>query len=230
AARSVELFAARSALDIESVGGIVADKLVERGLVREPLDLFELKTEQLAKLNLGTDEESRVSGEENATKAIRAIERARTLPLSRLLFALAIPVVGRITATQLATFHETIEDVPKSPLLLDVLQYHEKRDDAGRSNRKNRNARRPCHRQREQENRLRPRRRRTRKQIRQGERTRRANYRRTRVSQDAVTQLTALSGCAAEKNLRSKFRAWVARRNRARAGSPADLLRACRER
>src|SRR5207248_7987681 len=103
-------------------------------------------------------------------------------------------------------------------------------DDAGRSNRKNRNARRPCHRQREQENRLRPRRRRTRKHIRQGERTRRANYRRTRVSQDAVTQLTALSGCAAEKNLRSKFRAWVARRNRARAGSPADLLRACRER
>src|SRR5437868_11791852 len=127
--RRVEFFAARGALDIESVGGIVADKLVERGLVREPLDLFELKTEQLAKLNLGTDEESRVFGEKNATKAIRAIERARTLPLSRWLFALAIPDVGRTTATQLARFHETIEDVANSPLLLDVLQYHEKRDD-----------------------------------------------------------------------------------------------------
>src|SRR5437762_444267 len=45
--RRVEFFAARGALDIESVGGIVADKLVERGLVREPLDLFELKIEQL---------------------------------------------------------------------------------------------------------------------------------------------------------------------------------------
>src|SRR5438093_4651129 len=33
--RRVEFFAARGALDIESVGGIVADKLVERGLVRE---------------------------------------------------------------------------------------------------------------------------------------------------------------------------------------------------
>src|SRR5438105_5494926 len=127
--RRVEFFAARGALDIESVGGIVADKLVERGLVREPLDLFELKTEQLAKLNLGTDEESRVFGEKNATKAIRAIERARTLPLSRWLFALAIPDVGRITATQLARFNETIEDVANSPLLRDVLQYHEKRDD-----------------------------------------------------------------------------------------------------
>src|SRR6184192_3758411 len=91
--RRVEFFAARGALDIESVGGIVADRLVERGLVKEPLDLFELKTEELAKLNLGTDEEPRVFGEKNATKAIRAIERARTLLLSRWLFALAIPDV-----------------------------------------------------------------------------------------------------------------------------------------
>src|SRR6058998_1552074 len=127
--RRVEFFAARGALDIESVGGIVADKLVERGLVREPLDLFELKTEQLAKLNLGTDEESRVFGEKNATKAIHAIERARTLPLSRWLFALAIPDVGRTTATQLARFHETIEDVANSPLLRGVLDYHQKRDE-----------------------------------------------------------------------------------------------------
>ena len=100
--RRVEFFAARGALDIESVGGIVADKLVERGLVREPLDLFELKVEQLAKLNLGTEEAPRVFGEKNATKAINAIERARTLPLSRWLFALAIPDVGKTTATQLA--------------------------------------------------------------------------------------------------------------------------------
>src|SRR5438034_346384 len=128
--RRVEFFAARSALDIESVGGIVADKLVESGLVRGPLDLFELKMEQLARLNLGTDEEPRIFGEKNATKAIRAIERARTLPLSRWLFALAIPDVRRTTATQLARFHETIEDVAaNSQPLRDVLQYHEKRDD-----------------------------------------------------------------------------------------------------
>src|SRR5881396_2962136 len=79
--RRVEFFAARGALDIESVGGSVADNVVERGLVREPLDLFELKVEQLAKLNLGTEEAPRVFGEKNATKAINAIERARILPL-----------------------------------------------------------------------------------------------------------------------------------------------------
>ena len=127
--RRVEFLAARGALDIESVGGIVADKLVERGLVREPLDLFELKeVEQLAKLNLGTEEAPRVFGEKNATKAINAIEQARTFPLSRWLFALAIPEVGKTTATQLAKFHETIEDVANSELLHGVLDYHEKRD------------------------------------------------------------------------------------------------------
>ena len=124
--RRLEFFAARGALDIESVGGIVADKLVERGLAREPLDLFELKIDQLAKLNLGTDEAPRVFGEKNATKAVRAIERAKTLPLSRWLFALAISDVGKTTATQLARFHENIEDVTDSRLLRDVLDYHAK--------------------------------------------------------------------------------------------------------
>jgi DNA ligase (NAD+) len=126
--RRVEFFAARSALDIESVGGIVADKLVERGFVREPLDLFELKVEQLAKLNLGTEEAPRVFGEKNATKAINAIERARTFPLSCWLFALAIPDVGKTTATQLARFHHKIDDVAHSQLLRDVLDYHQKRE------------------------------------------------------------------------------------------------------
>jgi DNA ligase (NAD+) len=127
--RRVEFFGARGALDIESIGGIVADKLVERGLVREPLDLFDLKVEQLAKLNLGTEEAPRVFGEKNATKAINAIERARRSPLSRWLFALAIPDVGKTTATQLARFHATIEDVADSQLLRDIVDYHETRDD-----------------------------------------------------------------------------------------------------
>ena len=126
--RRVEFFAARGALDIESVGGIVADKLVERSLVKEPLDLFELKIEPVAKLNLGREEAPRVFGEKNATKAINAIERARALPLSRWLYALAIPDVGKTTAMQLARFHDTIEDVADSQLLRDVLEYHQRRE------------------------------------------------------------------------------------------------------
>src|SRR6266478_5407867 len=132
--RRVEFFAARGALDIETIGGIVADKLVERSLVREPLDVFELKVDQLGKLNLGTEEAPRLLGEKNATKAINAIQRARTLPLSRWLFALAIPDVGKTTAMELARFHNTIHDVAHSELLRGVLEYHEKREGGESSN------------------------------------------------------------------------------------------------
>jgi len=130
--RRVEFFAARGALDIESVGGIVADKLVERGLVHEPLDLFKLGVEQLAKLNLGTDEAPRVFGEKNARKAVQAIERAKTAPLSRWLYALAIPDVGKTTATDLARSHETIDDVASSQMLRDVVSYHQRKSDKSR--------------------------------------------------------------------------------------------------
>lgn len=119
--RRVEYFAQRKALDIESLGGIVAEKLVERGLVKEPLDLFDLKLEQLAKLNLGTDEEPRTFGEKNATKILEALQRAKTAPLHRWIHALAIADVGETTAKQLAATHQTLEDLAESAVLRDIL-------------------------------------------------------------------------------------------------------------
>ncbi|MGO8697696.1 MAG: NAD-dependent DNA ligase LigA [Limisphaerales bacterium] len=127
ATRRVEFFAARGALDIEGVGGIVADKLGERGLAREPLDLFTLTVDQLAEMNLGTEDSPRVFGRKNAQKAVDALARAKTAPLGRWLFGLAIPEVGKTTAGQLAAFHDTIDEVADSALLKDVLAYHEKR-------------------------------------------------------------------------------------------------------
>lgn len=119
--RRVEFFAGRKALDIESLGGIVAEKLVERGLVKEPLDLFDLKLEQLARLNLGTDDEPRTFGEKNATKIIEALHRAKTAPLHRWILALAIPEVGETTAKQLAATHGTFEALANSEVLRDIL-------------------------------------------------------------------------------------------------------------
>jgi DNA ligase (NAD+) len=118
--RRVEYFAARKALDIESLGGIVAEKLVERGLVKEPLDLFDLKLEALGKLNLGTDDEPRVFGEKNATKILDALQRAKTAPLSRWIHALAIADVGEATAKQLAATHESLDALAKSEVLKDI--------------------------------------------------------------------------------------------------------------
>jgi DNA ligase (NAD+) len=115
--RRVEYFAQRKALDLESLGGIVAEKLVERGLVKEPLDLFDLKLEQLGKLNLGTDDEPRVFGEKNATKILDALQRAKTAPLSRWIHALAISNVGEATAQELSKLHRDLDALADSKLL-----------------------------------------------------------------------------------------------------------------
>ncbi|MFZ1073299.1 MAG: NAD-dependent DNA ligase LigA [Verrucomicrobiia bacterium] len=124
--RRVEYFAQRKALDLESLGGIVAEKLVERGLVKEPLDLFDLKLESLGKLNLGTDDEPRVFGEKNATKILDALQRAKTAPLSRWLLALGVPNVGETTAYQVAKIHKNLEDVADSDVLKQCLLLYEK--------------------------------------------------------------------------------------------------------
>jgi DNA ligase (NAD+) len=118
--RRVEYFAQRKALDLESLGDIVAEKLVERRLVKEPLDLFDLKLEVLGKLNLGTDDEPRTFGEKNATKILDALQRAKTAPLSRWIHALAISDVGEATAKQLAATHDSLEALAHSEVLCDI--------------------------------------------------------------------------------------------------------------
>lgn len=115
--RRLEFMAQRRALDIESMGGVVAEKLIERGLVKEPLDLFELKVDQLGKLNLGTQDEPRIFGEKNATKVVEALERAKTFTLSRWLFALGIQEAGETTAYEIAGFHKNLAHIASSPLL-----------------------------------------------------------------------------------------------------------------
>ncbi len=123
--RRVEFMAQRRALDIEGLGGVVAEKLIERGLVKEPLDLFDLTVNQLAKLNLGTKDEPRIFGEKNATKVVEALERAKTFPLARWLLALGISNVGETMAHEIASLHSSLEavaDVAKLKIFVKLLE------------------------------------------------------------------------------------------------------------
>ncbi len=120
--RRVEYFAQRKALDIESLGGIVAEKLVERGWVRDPLDLFDLSAERLATLNLGTDDEPRVFGTKNASKVVAALDRARSAPLHRWLHALGVPSVGETMAYEIARMHEDLDHVARSETLAGIVR------------------------------------------------------------------------------------------------------------
>jgi len=119
--RRIEFFAARRALDLEEIGGVVAEKIVERGLVKDPLDLYTLNEEQLSSLNLGTPEEPRVFGKKNAAKVISAISKSREMPLHRWLFALGLNEVGATTAIELAKHHSTFRELAESPVLKDIV-------------------------------------------------------------------------------------------------------------
>ncbi len=122
--RRLDFFGARNGLDIAGLGGAVSEGLVKNGLVKHPLDLFDLKAEDLGRLNLGTEEEPRRLGDKNAAKLIAGIERARTLSLERWIFALGIDEVGSTTARDLARFHTSLEDLAGSRLLRGVILYH----------------------------------------------------------------------------------------------------------
>ena len=132
--RRLEYFAKRGALDLDGLGSIVADALIVRGLVNDPLDVFTLKLEPLGALNLGTDEEPRIFGEKNAAKLLEACQRARTMPLARWLHALATPEVGEETAHDLAKHHDTLKAVADSELLRDVIALDRLHNEADAAN------------------------------------------------------------------------------------------------
>ncbi|MEM9283726.1 MAG: NAD-dependent DNA ligase LigA, partial [Verrucomicrobiota bacterium] len=117
AANRLKLFVSRKALDIDGVGSIVAEKLVERGVVADPLDLFEITESQLAEFNLGTESEPRVLGAKNAAKIVATLKRAREAPLYRWIYGIGIPQVGESAAKELERLHETVSELNGSPIL-----------------------------------------------------------------------------------------------------------------
>jgi len=113
----LDYVAGRSVLDLEGLGGVVAEKLVGTGAVRDVFDLFALQAEPLGAMNLGTAEAPRILGVKNATKIVEAIARARGFDLGRWLLALQIRDVGGATAQDIAAAHGTLDAVARSEIL-----------------------------------------------------------------------------------------------------------------
>ena len=84
----------KAALDVDGVGPRIIDQLLEHELIADVDDLFELQVGDLLEL-AGFQERA-------AQNVVDAIERARDVPLYRLLVALSIEHVGEETARVLA--------------------------------------------------------------------------------------------------------------------------------
>jgi DNA ligase (NAD+) len=100
--------AGRRALDINRLGSKVVDQLMAAGLVREVADVFYLDREALVALERW--------GEKSADNLLEQLERARRVPLPRLLFALGIHQVGEATARLLAERFASLEELERATL------------------------------------------------------------------------------------------------------------------
>ena len=87
-------WASKAAMDIEGLGEKVATKLFDLSLIRDAADIYGLRAEQLEPLD--------GFGEKSAENLVRAIERSKEQPFSRVLFALGIRHVGSVTAGLIA--------------------------------------------------------------------------------------------------------------------------------
>ena len=87
-------FVSRGGMDVEGVGEALITQLMERGLVKDPADLFFVTKEQLLELDR--------FAEKSATNIYDRIQAARRRPLARVLLALGIRHVGETTADDLA--------------------------------------------------------------------------------------------------------------------------------
>lgn len=96
-------WASRGAMDIEGLGEQTARLLLERGLVRDPADLYDLRAEQLAGLPR--------LGERSSENLLAAIEGSRGQPFWRLLVGLGIRHVGTRAAQALAAHHGSLEAI-----------------------------------------------------------------------------------------------------------------------
>jgi DNA ligase (NAD+) len=87
-------WASKGAMDIEGLGEKVATRFFHLGLIRDSADIYHLEAGQIAPLE--------GFGEKSAENLIRAIERSKEQPFSRVLYALGIRHVGSVTAELIA--------------------------------------------------------------------------------------------------------------------------------
>lgn len=98
-------YCSRDAMDIEGMGEVNVRLLFELGFIRDPADLYELHTKAEALQDLEG------FGKTKVKKIIEGIEKTKDIPFSRLLFALAIPGVGRTTAQAIVKKFPTLESL-----------------------------------------------------------------------------------------------------------------------
>ncbi len=108
-------FCGRSQMDIEGLGDVLVDQLVERGLVHTFADLYKLKADDIAGLTSEVEQGgktvTRTTGEKIAKKVVENIEKSRSQPLDRLVAGLGIRHVGNRVAHVLSIAFGSLDEL-----------------------------------------------------------------------------------------------------------------------
>ena len=96
-------FVSRKAMNIDGLGEETIDLIYRKGLVKNIADLYTLKLIDLALLER--------LGDKSGRKILASLEKSKTVPFERVLFALGIRYVGETVAKKLASALENIDNI-----------------------------------------------------------------------------------------------------------------------
>ena len=105
---SIKHFASRLAMNIEGLGDKLVEQLVDKNLVHNVADLYQLKLENIISLER--------MGEKSAANLLEALEKSKKTTLPKFIYALGIREVGEATAQSLAQYFGDIESLMNADL------------------------------------------------------------------------------------------------------------------
>lgn len=110
----MEHFVGRRAMDIDSLGAETIAQLYDAGLIKNVADIYELKKEDLLKLDRMADK--------SATNLLSGVEISKKVPFERVLYGIGIRHIGETTAKKLAYYFKSIDALKNATLeqLLEV--------------------------------------------------------------------------------------------------------------
>lgn len=106
--RSLEHFASKGALDIDTLGEKNVNVLVDTGLVKDLADIYLLKKKDLLSLER--------FGDLSSSKLIEAIQNKKQIDAERFLYGLGIRHVGIQTAVDLFNHYKTLDEIKDTSL------------------------------------------------------------------------------------------------------------------
>ncbi len=104
--RSIEHYASKGAMDIDGLGKKIINSLVENELVEKISDIYKLDKEDLIKLDRFADK--------SAENLLDSIEKSKEKNLTRFVYGLGIPEVGKHVAGLLVEKFKTIDNIMKT--------------------------------------------------------------------------------------------------------------------